>query len=521
MPKHYTNTTNIGAVALGTYPNETRLHEFHCAAQPGDTYFDDLTGYTYTRGMDGTRITGISDTAPKTLKLEEPKGITKKTTNSVTSHTNALGTPGIPWRCFHCDAIFHDGKDAKAHFGASEVFAPICHLSPDDIRAMEEELMRYREEDTALHREIAGFKAELASQLKSHGDTEYAKGIRDARLEGIEPIAREAANQILMIIRAAARPLFVKTQTEPTPEDLAQPGEITYPYQKDLATKATELLMRGNITQIPRGNGKVQTDHLFEGPWWCLNSQERFLLEWLAKEDSSALGECQGKDLDSLVARNLAQIHGSRVRITPLGIGILRQDNPEEKKMAEEAAVAEGQIYSRAEIAEAIAPSGKVKEMAGTTLQAQAEAKAEEQTYTWTKVTSDGKEIVGPKTYSGSQMAGAYMGGYGDAIAMIKDWLISHCRLVGTARNLAQHVETLDVQANAEQFFSAHPDDVVVPRQHHPTTTYMEGYSDAIIFLINAIDKHGVSILKDKTALDEIRRKARMVAIDAYGDPSK
>lgn len=39
-----------------------------------------------------------------------------------------------------------------------------------------------------------------------------------------------------------------------------------------------------------------------------LTSSQRFLLEWLAKEDVSQLGECKGADLDVLVLHGLASV---------------------------------------------------------------------------------------------------------------------------------------------------------------------------------------------------------------------
>lgn len=39
-----------------------------------------------------------------------------------------------------------------------------------------------------------------------------------------------------------------------------------------------------------------------------LTKSERFLLDWLSKEDVSSLGECKGRDLDQLVAYGLARI---------------------------------------------------------------------------------------------------------------------------------------------------------------------------------------------------------------------
>ena len=41
-----------------------------------------------------------------------------------------------------------------------------------------------------------------------------------------------------------------------------------------------------------------------------LTKSERFLFDWLTEEDFSQYGECYGKDLDSLIAKGLVQIHG-------------------------------------------------------------------------------------------------------------------------------------------------------------------------------------------------------------------
>lgn len=52
---------------------------------------------------------------------------------------------------------------------------------------------------------------------------------------------------------------------------------------------------------------------------------EDFLLNWLGAEESSALGECKGQQLDALIAKGLAEIvrpeagDYARVRLTEAG----------------------------------------------------------------------------------------------------------------------------------------------------------------------------------------------------------
>lgn len=41
-----------------------------------------------------------------------------------------------------------------------------------------------------------------------------------------------------------------------------------------------------------------------------LTPSERFILDWLSKQDFSQYGECRGRTLDRLIQRGLAQIHG-------------------------------------------------------------------------------------------------------------------------------------------------------------------------------------------------------------------
>ena len=41
---------------------------------------------------------------------------------------------------------------------------------------------------------------------------------------------------------------------------------------------------------------------------WVPTKAQKFLLEWLSKEDTSQLGECAGKDLDALIEHGLAWV---------------------------------------------------------------------------------------------------------------------------------------------------------------------------------------------------------------------
>jgi len=60
-----------------------------------------------------------------------------------------------------------------------------------------------------------------------------------------------------------------------------------------------------------------------------LTSQERFLLEWLSKEESSAYGECEGPSLNVLINTGLAYecrlhpVYGyARISLTEAGYAL-------------------------------------------------------------------------------------------------------------------------------------------------------------------------------------------------------
>jgi hypothetical protein len=93
--------------------------------------------------------------------------------------------PPHGWTCFHCGETFMHANAARLHFGASIYDEPKCQISAHRLRAMEAELRRYREEDTGLHRQIARMQADHAVALRREEEKGYARGLRDARDEGI------------------------------------------------------------------------------------------------------------------------------------------------------------------------------------------------------------------------------------------------------------------------------------------------------------------------------------------------
>lgn len=89
---------------------------------------------------------------------------------------NPFATEG--WRCFHCDMKFHTVDDAQAHFGPHGAI-PACQIDAVKLREMEEELRRYRGEDTDLHRQIAEMMARHSRDLQRAEELGYSRGLRD------------------------------------------------------------------------------------------------------------------------------------------------------------------------------------------------------------------------------------------------------------------------------------------------------------------------------------------------------
>lgn len=92
------------------------------------------------------------------------------------------------WRCFHCDELFFSRKLAAEHFGANDYETPACRLASHEghlvtyIRKLEEELGRYRAEDSDVLRSIFSMEADHRQALIRAEEIGYGKGVRDGLL---------------------------------------------------------------------------------------------------------------------------------------------------------------------------------------------------------------------------------------------------------------------------------------------------------------------------------------------------
>lgn len=94
------------------------------------------------------------------------------------------------WRCFFCDVVLRSERAAREHFGASEMSTPACQIKGHEhglvelIRRQEEELARYRAEDSELLRTWRQRESEHAQALLREEEKGYARGIDDMRARG-------------------------------------------------------------------------------------------------------------------------------------------------------------------------------------------------------------------------------------------------------------------------------------------------------------------------------------------------
>lgn len=92
------------------------------------------------------------------------------------------------WRCFHCDSVFANPNLAAEHFGADPTAAPACKIAAHErhlvtyIRRLEDDLARYRAEDSDVMRSIMVLEADHRQALVNAEEAGYEKGLRDGRV---------------------------------------------------------------------------------------------------------------------------------------------------------------------------------------------------------------------------------------------------------------------------------------------------------------------------------------------------
>jgi hypothetical protein len=127
---------------------------------------------------------------------------TRRGENAITTERDELverdtyPQPEHGWTCFHCGETFHAVGLAAVHFGSLIDGEPACRLNQKErglafqLRQAEEQLARYRAEDSDTDRAMHAMRADHVTELKREEEKGYARGLRD----GLEHSAsREAA----------------------------------------------------------------------------------------------------------------------------------------------------------------------------------------------------------------------------------------------------------------------------------------------------------------------------------------
>jgi hypothetical protein len=124
------------------------------------------------------------------------------------------------WRCFHCDEVLRSSIDARLHFGGSEASDPACLIKAagefallQAFRNSEDELARYRNEDSDVLRVLWSTRADQAEALRREEEKGYARGLEDAKAHpetlGLQRAAPEPSadyHRVMRLLRDTRRP---------------------------------------------------------------------------------------------------------------------------------------------------------------------------------------------------------------------------------------------------------------------------------------------------------------------------
>lgn len=91
------------------------------------------------------------------------------------------------WRCFHCDEVLTTRQAARQHFGGTQDSEPLCVIKSagefalvEALRNAEDELKRYRAEDSDIIRALWSMISDHRQALQKAEEQGYERGLRDA-----------------------------------------------------------------------------------------------------------------------------------------------------------------------------------------------------------------------------------------------------------------------------------------------------------------------------------------------------
>lgn len=101
----------------------------------------------------------------------------------------------IYWRCFHCGDAFTKAqwRWAKEHFGADQDETPVCLMRvPGEgsllsaLRQAQDELYKYRSEDTSMARAMFSMSSDHGQALQRAEEKGYEKALNDIEAGKVE-----------------------------------------------------------------------------------------------------------------------------------------------------------------------------------------------------------------------------------------------------------------------------------------------------------------------------------------------
>lgn len=106
------------------------------------------------------------------------------------------------WRCFHCDAVFHDRESAANHFGNSELEKPVCCIPELAalLRDQQQELAKlHSNEMSDSAKEFHSLGAKHHVEMRRAEEEGYEKGLKDGQAIALSQAAEIKALRERMV----------------------------------------------------------------------------------------------------------------------------------------------------------------------------------------------------------------------------------------------------------------------------------------------------------------------------------
>lgn len=103
----------------------------------------------------------------------------------------------VPWRCFYCDEVFANERDASEHFGESRGSLAGCQIKGHEhnllriVRDQEAELAEHRTENTEYIRAMESMRSEHDVALRRAEEAGYAAAVRAMNILAKKEFGRE------------------------------------------------------------------------------------------------------------------------------------------------------------------------------------------------------------------------------------------------------------------------------------------------------------------------------------------